>query len=259
MRSLLTARRAALRAIAGAGTAAMAACVERPSPPPLMQLPNGRFLILGPTDDFNPNNPPAGWSIVDAERGAPIAITRRFERPMLTLTSPGGTALAREVAGRLSSFPHLGWSWTLEPAAFGGGASDGLERGLRLIVGFNGRSDGFAPYRLQRGYSGFPPHDRRLAITLGGFGVTRAEFAAIELSAIAEGGNRRILRPAARNLIGAWIAESVDLVDLYRGFWPADRLSEIEIAFVAVGALPARPGENNVVTIGHVVEIQVFR
>ena len=104
-----------------------------------------------------------------------------------------------------------------------------------------------------------PAHDRRIEIAFGGAGASRSEFASVELAASAEDGKRRVLRAAAQGLTGGWIAEFVDLLALYRGFFGQDRFAEVTFAFVAIGALPARLPDGIASPIGHVVEIQVFR
>jgi hypothetical protein len=89
--------------------------------------------------------------------------------------------------------------------------------------------------------------------------VARRELARLELAATAEDGARRVLRPAAQGLAGGWIAESADLLGLYRDFFPRDSVAATRISFVALGAMPARLPEAAPRAIGHVVEVQLFR
>ncbi len=136
-----------------------------------------------------------------------------------------------------------------------------MPRGLRLSIGFNGGgpTDLIRPARWLRDYAGFPPHDRRIDIMLRGTGVIHTELATIELEATADDGTRRVLRAGARGLTGGWISEFVDLLELFRAFFPSDRFAEVTFAYVAVGALPARLPEGIPAAIGHIVEVQVFR
>lgn len=243
------------------GASGLSGCA-RPQPPPVLtQLPNDRLLVLGPTADFDPRRPPAGWSLIAPERGADIAVTTQNGRAVLSLSAPGGAALLRNFDLPLTAAPGMEWSWKLETAVFGGGPGDGLARGLHLIIGFSGGGspDLIVPHRWTRSYAGLPAHDRRIEISLGGAGASRTELASVELVATAEDGHRRILRAPAQGLTGGWISEFVDLLALYRGFFAQDRFAEVTFAFVAIGALPARLPDAIASPIGHVVEIQVFR
>ncbi|MBM3524259.1 MAG: hypothetical protein FJX57_14995 [Alphaproteobacteria bacterium] len=237
------------------------ACAGREAAPSLQQLPDGRLLVLGPSADFDPNRPPSGWSQLHAERGAVIAVTQEAGRPVLTFDAPGGRALIRTLDLPLTAAPGLSWAWKVETEAFGGGAGDGLPRGLRLTIGFKGGgpTDLIRPGRWTRDRGGFPAHDRRIDIALRGAGAPRAELASVELEALADGGSSRTLRPASRGLTGGWISEFVDLLALFRAFFPQDRFAEVTFAFIAVGALPARPSDGIPAPVGHIVEVQVFR
>jgi len=243
------------------GASGLTGCVGPLPPPPLTQLPNDRLLVLGPTADLDPRRPPPGWSLIAPERAAEIAVTTQSGRPALSLSAPGGASLVRQFNIPLTAAPGLEWSWKLESAAFGGGPGDGLARGLRLIIGFSGGGspDLIVPHRWMRSYAGFQPHDRRIEISFGGTGASRSELASTELAATAEDGARRVLRAPAHGLTGGWTSEFVDLLALYRGFFTRDRFAEVTFAFVAIGALPARLPDGIASTIGHVVEIQVFK
>ncbi len=246
---------------AALAASALGGCA-RPRPlPVLTQLPNDRLLVLGPTADLDPRRPPPGWSLIAPERAADIAVTTQSGRPVLSLSAPGGATLLRQFNIALTSAPGLEWSWKLESAAFGGGPGDGLARGLRLIIGFSGGGspDLILPHRWMRSHAGFPPHDRRIEISFGGAGTSRSELASTELVVTAEDGTRRVLRAPAQGLTGGWIAEFVDLLALYRSFFAQDRFAEVTFAFVAIGALPARLPDGIAATVGHVVEIQVFK
>lgn len=241
---------------------AAAGCASAPPPlPPLTQLPDGRLLVLGPTADFDPQRPPAGWSLVPPGREAVIAVTQEAGRPILTLDAPGGRMLARSLDTPLVSAPGLSWAWKLETEAFGGGAGDGLLRGLRLSLGFagGGPPDLIRPAHWLRDQAGFPRHERRLDIVLRGPGQPRSELAQVELEAIAQDGTRRQLRAPARGLTGGWLNEFVDVLALYRGFFPQDRFAEVTFAYIALGALPARPPAGIPAAVGHIVEVQIFR
>jgi len=240
--------------------AAVASCASPPPIAPLVRLQDDRLLVVSPAADFDPQNPPPGWS-TRADRKAPITLTVEGGRSVLTLHAPGGDLLLRALDMPLITAPGLEWAWKLEDAAFGGGAGDGLPRGLRLIFGFRGGrpTDLIQPWLWMRSENELPAHDRRIEIALSGSGSTVPQSALIELVAIAEEGVRRVLRASARGLTGGWISEFVDLLALYRGFFPNDRFGDVTFAFVGIGALPARLPEGIPDTIGHVVEVQLFR
>ncbi len=245
--------------LAACAAAALPACAAtQPPPPPLIRLPGGPSLVLSPTADFDPARLPAGWSRRGVA-GAGMRTGMEAGRPILSFDAPGGDSLARALDQPLSTTPHLSWWWKLEPDAFAGGPGDGLRRGLRIVVGFDGGgpTDLIQPSRWMRDDAGFPPHHRRIEITLSGTGAARPELALVELVAVADGGAPRALRAAAPGLTGGWIAERADLRSLYRDAFPADRLGAVRIVFVALGALPARLPADAPHGIGHIVEVQL--
>ena len=257
----MTSRRAFLRAATGG--AVVGACAGPAPAPSLEALDGSRQLVLGPTAEFDPARPPEGWSLVRPEAGAGFATVAIAGRPALRIDAPAGATLARATDARLLATPFISWAWSLETPLYGGGPGDGLQRGLRLVVGFRGgaRSDILSPEGWFRSDRGFPAHDRRLEIALGGVGAARPEFASIELAAVPEAGQRRLLRGPvpAPTQTGGWHQETADLAALYRGFWPGDRAVDAAIAFVGIGGLPARLPDGVPPTIGHVVEIQLTR
>jgi len=241
-----------------AGTA-LAACASPSPPEPLAQLADGRLLVVAPAADFDPARPPPGWSR-HGDRAARIHVSPEAGRSVLSFDAPGGDTILRRIDGGLVSTPILHWHWKLEPSALDG-AGDGLPRGLRIVVGLDGRGSPalIQPSRWMRWGAGLPDHQRRIEISLSGAGVARRELARLELAATAEDGARRVLRPAAQGLAGGWIAESADLLGLYRDFFPRDSVAATRISFVALGAMPARLPEAAPRAIGHVVEVQLFR
>jgi hypothetical protein len=243
-----------------AAAAALAACASAPPVPPLTRLADGRLLVVSPAADFDVLRLQPGWSR-RTDRAARVDVTSEAGRAVLTFFAPGGDLLLRSLDVPLIAVPGLAWSWKLETAAFGGGPGDGLPRGLRLVLGFDGGgpTDLIRPARLMRSDAGLPRHERRIEIVLAGAGSNVPDSTLLELAAIGEDGTRRVLRPGARGLTGGWIGESVDLLALYRGFFPADRFAEVTFAFVGIGALPARLPDAIPDAIGHVVEVQLFR
>ena len=244
-----------LTAIAGAS---LGGCASPPPPPSLPRIADGRLRVLGPDPGFDPRNPPAGWSLSASGEGS-IGLSDGSGRIALSLRAPGGSLLIRTIDTPLGSWPELSWSWRLEDAAFGGGPGDGLRRGLRLIVGFDaGEPEGrILPSLWTRTETGLPAHRRRIEFAFGGTGAVRPELAMAEVSASADGGQKRILRPAAPGMTGRWMAERVDLRALYRDAFVSDRDLQPRIVFLALGALPARLPESQPPVIGHIVEVQL--
>ncbi len=240
--------------------AALSACAAPAPVPPLARLGDGRLLVVSPAPDFDVLSPPPGWTR-RTDRAARVDVTRANGRAVLSFFAPGGDLLLRELSAPLVATPGLEWSWKLETTAFAGGPGDGLPRGLRLVVGFDGGgpTDLIRPSRLMRSNLGLPRHERRIEISLAGPGSAAPDGATLELAALAEDGDRRVLRAGARGLTGGWIAEFVDLLALYRGFFPNDRFGGVAIVFIGIGALPARLPEAIPDTVGHVVEVQLFR
>lgn len=243
-----------------AAAATLAACASPAPVAPLTRLADGRLLVVSPAPDFDVLRLPPGWSR-RTDRAARVDVTNEAGRAVLTFFAPGGDLLLRRLDGPLIATPGLGWSWKLETAAFGGGPGDGLPRGLRLVFGFDGGGPThlIRPARLMRSDGGLPRHERRIEIALSGAGSNVPDSTPVELAATAEDGARRVLRAGARGLTGGWISEFVDLLALYRGFFPGDRFAEVTFAFVGIGALPARLPDGIPDTMGHVVEVQLFR
>jgi len=243
----------------GLAGAALAACATPAPPEPLVQLADSRLLVVAPAADFDPARLPPGWSR-HGDRAARISVGQEAGRSVLSFDAPGGDTILRRIDGGLVTAPILHWHWKLEPSAFDG-TGDGLPRGLRIIVGLDGGGPPalIQPSRWMRWGAGLPDHQRRIEIAISGSGAARHELARLELAATAENGARRVLRPAAQGLTGGWIAESADLLALYRDFFPRDTVATARISFVALGAMPARLPGAAPQAIGHVVEVQLFR
>ncbi|MFM8988819.1 MAG: hypothetical protein ACKOUS_03975 [Alphaproteobacteria bacterium] len=243
----------------GLAGAALAACATPAPPEPLVQLADSRLLVVAPAADFDPARLPPGWSR-HGDRAARISVNQEAGRSVLSFDAPGGDTILRRIDAGLVTTPVLHWHWKLEAAAFEG-TGDGLPRGLRIVVGLDGGGSPalIQPSRWMRWGGGLPDHQRRIEVSLAGAGAARRELALLELAATAEDGTRRVLRPAAQGLTGGWIAESVDLLALYRDFFPRDSVAMARISFLALGATPARLPEAAPQAIGHVVEVQLFR
>jgi hypothetical protein len=240
--------------------AGMSGCAER-MPAPLTTT-NGRSLVLGPEPGFNPSALPADWFVAPKRGADGFKVVDVSGSPVLRVEAPGGPLLGRRLAMPLLATPYLHAGWYLDPGLYNGGPRDGLPRGLRLVVGFRGGIPGGAQL-VDRVFTGdLPIHDRFMEFRFGGIGAARAEEAWLELAAISDRGMRRVLRGPDRTQAGRWHVEALDLSQLYGGYWPRDRLAQVEIAFVAVGGLQhfmPQADSGSVSPAGYVAEILLTR
>jgi len=251
--------------LAIAAILSLAACAE-PAPPALNTV-GGRALIIGPESGFDPSRAgPPWWRSPEraANRFTPVdlegRLVLRVDAP--SPDQPSAAAIGRRVDVPILSMPYLHWAWYLEPTIFAGGPGDGLDRGLRLTIGFYGghpRSPQITD-RWFGGPDGMPAHDRRLDIVFGGIAQPRGENASQHLSVISDQGVRHELRPPASDQSGVWKLEALDIANLYGMFWPRDRLDRVNIVFLGVSGLPGRvPPTTPPLPLGYVAEISLTR
>lgn len=265
MLNLLWSRNSSPAALALAGVLALAACA--PSAPPALTTVGGRAIVIGPEAGFDPARLSDPWW------RAPARATNRFTtvdldgRLILRVDAPAPgqsttATLGRRVAVPLLSMPYLQWAWYLEPAIYDGSAGDGLDRGLRLAIGFYGGHPS-SPQIADRwfgGPDGMPAFDRRIELTFGGIAQPHGESATQRLVAIGDQVVPRELRPPQPGQSGAWKLEALDLARLYADFWPRDRMERVQIAFIAVGGLPGRPPVTTPpLPLGYVAEVSLTR
>lgn len=237
-------------------------CGER-APAPLATA-NGRAIVLGPEPGFDPAAPPPDWFRSPSRGASGFSVVELSGVPVLRIDVPGGGLLGRRIATSLLAAPYLHIGWYLDPALYTGSAGDGLPRGLRVMVGFDGGARG-APQLVDRIFSGgLPAHDRTIEFRFAGLGGTRIEDATVEFAALSDRGIKTVLRDPAHGQAGRWHLEALDLTALYGKFWPRDRIGRVEIAFVAVGALqhrlpPALTASGKPVAAGYVAEILLTR
>lgn len=249
------------RLIAAAALIFLASCAKAPPPAPLPQAGNGA-LILGPDPAFNLAKLPPEWWTAPPRPPGSFRVVDLSGVPALELKSGATTLMGRRMNEKLLAAPYLRWGWYLMPAAYSGGAGDGLDRGVRLVVGFKGGQPRGVQLtdRLLAGLSSdLPIHDRRLDLVLGGIGAPRVENARIHFTAVSDRGMTQDIRKLAFQQTGQWLVENVDLSALYAQFWPQDRRDEVDIVFVAVSALPGKPAADVAPAIGYVAEILLWR
>jgi hypothetical protein len=225
---------------------AVAACA--PKPPMALSETGGRAMVLGPEPGFEPAQAGDPWW------RSPSRASNRFDPVdlkgtyVLRVNAPDADAsstgmLGRRLAVPLLSMPYLQWAWYLEPVIFDGGPGDGLDRGLRLSIGFYGGAPSSPQItdRLFGGSGDVPAFDRRIDLVFGGIGAGRNDNSTQRMSAVSDKGIEIALRPPQFNQAGEWKIEAIDLVKLYEQFWPRDRMNRTQIVFIAVAGLPGRP------------------
>jgi hypothetical protein len=238
-----------------------AGCADRPPAP--LATAGGRSLVLGPEPGFSPAALPADWFLAPSRSAARFRVVDLSGISVLRVEAPGGPLLGRRLAMPLLATPYLHAGWYLDPGLYGGGARDGLPRGLRLVIGFKGGTP-MGAQLVDRVFTGdLPAHDHFMELRFGGIGAARPEEAWQEFAALNDRGLRRTLRAAERGQAGRWHVEAVDLSALYREFWPRDRVAQVEIAYIAVGGLqhfmPPPPDGSAAAPAGYVAEILLTR
>ena len=244
---------------------ALAACADKP--PPALNTVGGRALVFGPEPGFDPARlSPPWWRSPQraANRFVPVDLEGRL---VMRVDAAGAgqttvSAIGRQIDVPILAMPYMHWAWYLEPGLFVGGPGDGLDRGLRITVGFYGGHPR-SPQLTDRwfgGPDGMPAHDRRLDITFGGVGQPRGEDATQRMAAVSDQGIRQELRGPAFGQSGEWKLEALDIARLYGTFWPHDRLERVRIVFLGVGGLPGRvPAATPPLPLGYVAEVSLTR
>jgi hypothetical protein len=228
----------------------------------------GRVVVIGPDPGFDPVTAADPWWRTPRADGRFAAVDLSGTQVLRVQAPPRGqpmtASLGRRLAVPLLAMPYLHWAWYLEPVIYDGGPGDGLDRGLRLTVGFYGGAPSSPQLtdRLFGGSGGMPAYDRRIDFVFGGAGAARGENATQHLSAISDQGVRIELRAPHFGQGGDWKLEAVDLVKIYEQFWPRDRMNRVQIAFIGVGSLPGRPvveAATPPLPLGYVAEVSLTR
>jgi hypothetical protein len=244
----------------------LAACAA--SPPPRLNEVGGRAVVLGPEPGFKPASLTDPWWTAPPRAGGRFAavdlegtLVLRIDAP--DPDQPSTTVMGRRLAVPLLAMPYLQWAWYLEPAAYEGGPGDGLDRGVKLSVGFYGGAPSTPQLtdHLFSGPAGFPLHDRRFDIVFGGLGAPRGGDATQRVSVVNDKGITRELQAPQFNQSGAWKLEAIDIAKLYEQFWPQDRINLTQIAFIGVGGLgrPVVKAQSGPLPIGYVAEVTLTR
>ena len=207
--------------------------------------PYRQMLVIGPGQHFDPARLPGDWYVASSG-GKPAKFAAAQKDGILALRLDGdnnGAILGRRLNVPLLNMPFLRWGWYVErPATSPAPGRTGIKTGtglneppvlLRVVVGFR---DGIAqPVRKS---NGAPRIDRALSL----------EWRADETGV--RGAPGSIVIHAGLRDAGRWIIEAVDLSRLYAEAWPQSAAANAAIAFIAVGAGPAR-----VPVTGYVAEV----
>ncbi len=159
--------------------------------------------MLGPDPDFDPSGAPDPWWRAPPKAANRFSVVDLSGTTVLRIDAAAGdqpttAALGRRLSVPLLAMPYLHWAWYLEPAIFGGGAGDGLDRGLRVSIGFYGGAPDtpqLTDSMFGTGPTGYPLHDRRLDIVFGGVGAPREQDATQRMAAVNDKGVIYQLRP----------------------------------------------------------------
>lgn len=218
----------------------------------------GRIAVVGPDPGFDPDRPPGDWDLFRSRGGeTEFSVVRKEGVLALRLANEGGgSLLGRHIKAPLLAMPYLRWGWHLEsPAEAPDEAmlSDLLaskSMPLYLLVGFRGGASNTQPN--EHWQSGKRGADRlRLErVLLLAWSGNPLEPPGLNASAALP---RDVLREGWRDA-GRWIVETVDLSDLYARLWPADRIGDVEVVFLAAGA-----GPTDYRSVGFVAEIVLSR
>jgi hypothetical protein len=230
-------------------------------------MAGGRAVVLGPEPGFDPAQIADPWWRSPrraANRFVPVDLDGRLVLRVdaAAADQPATSSLGRRIAVPLLSMPYLHWAWYLEPAIYEGGAGDGLDRGLKLTIGFYGGHPS-SPQITDRwfgGPEGMPAFDRRIDLVFGGTAQPRGDTATQHLVAVSDQGIRHELRAPQFGQSGEWKLEALDLARLYAVFWPRDRMERVQIVFVGVGGLAGRPPATTPpLPLGYVAEVSLTR
>ena len=215
----------------------------------------GPIVLFPPDAQLALDSPsPPWWRHLEDDRAAELQLTGIGGRSVLQVNAPGGALLGRRIDVALSQASRLRWAWYLEPDHFSGGPGDGLDRGLRLVIGFGSpTSGGFTAL------GGLPAHDRSIEIVFGGVGAPRPGLASTSLYVVSDKGIRRTLRPASGDRLGRWEIEEIDLARIYSSYWPNAPVDRATIRFVAMGGLKGPIPAETAPTAGYISEILLQR
>jgi hypothetical protein len=262
-----TTTNAARLAVAGSVALLLTACAA--PPPPRLNEVGGRAVVLGPDPGFSPASLTDPWWVAPAQGSNRFAAVNLDGTLVLRIDAPAPdqpstTVMGRRLAVPLLAMPYLQWAWYLEPAAYDGGPGDGLDRGVKISVGFYGgapRTPQLTDRLFSSGPEGYPLHDRRLDIVFGGMGTPRGGDAAQRVTVVDDRGITRELQAPQFNQSGAWKLEAIDISQLYQQFWPNDRINLTQISFVGVGGTgrPVVKAQNGALPIGYVAEVTLTR
>jgi hypothetical protein len=244
----------------------LAACAA--TPPPRLNEVGGRAVVLGPDPGFSPASLRDPWWTApprESNRFATVdlegTLVLRIDAP--APDQPSTIVIGRRLAVPLLAMPYLQWAWYLEPAAYEGGPGDGLDRGVKLSVGFYGGAPSTSQLtaHLFGGPAGFPLHDRRFDIVFSGIGAPRSDDAAQRVTVVSDRGIVHELQAPQFKQSGAWKLEAIDIAKLYEQFWPQDRINLAQIAFIGAGGLgrPVVKAQSGPLPIGYVAEVTLTR
>jgi hypothetical protein len=191
--------------------------------------------VLGPFQDFSPEDLPDDWAI--EKNGSlnvnQIRIITKAGMPSLKITNAEDSFIVvRRTNAMMLATPFLSWSWLIEPPSTSG------YHPVRVVVGFfggvlGGRSVSSQSFRWLG--SSLPTHDRSMSLTWGESALQRGTLVSPppDSSNVAPQYTVR----GGRENTGSWWQETVDLSDLYSKIWPQDNSANVRVVFIGIAAV----------------------
>jgi hypothetical protein len=228
-------------------------------PPTRAAVEDGQIRVLDRIPGLHRNAAADQWWTRRRVDEGQLAIVDLQGTTAVRADVPGGALMGRRVDAGLAATPYLRWSWYLEPAIFGGGASSGEERGLRVVVFFRSNARPWTENWSSWIWAAPAEWDRWAEISFGGPGAARADAAA-QLKWIAnDAGRREVVREARTGQAGEWHIEAIDLAELHRRLWPNEDPSQTRVTMIAVGGFSGPVPAGLPQSIGYVSEVFLAR
>ena len=202
--------------------------------------PEGRLDVLGPTPQFDNDEPTSDWVLIGTSAANNITTNPIKGIPGIGITSADDALLAvRRVNAMVLATPYLSWAWNMTDHG------DGLHP-VRIIVGFKRLDekddDGFFSLaKIGLRSSDLPKHSRALSIVWGDSALGRGSMR-MALSSAGDVAAPLYMPRGGRENTNKWWMETVDLSEIYQKAWPGESQRDLAISFIGIAASPDKPG-----------------
>jgi len=176
--------------------------------------PEGRLDVLGPTPQFDNDEPASDWVLIGTSSANNITTNPIAGIPGIGITSADDALLAvRRVNAMVLATPYLSWAWSMTDHG------DGLHP-VRIIVGFKRLDekddDGFFSLaKIGLRSSDLPKHSRALSIVWGDSALGRGSMR-MALSGDGDVAAPLYMPRGGRENTNKWWMETVDLSEIYQ-------------------------------------------